>query len=87
MRPSTITDQPSTATIDRVLAGERISPDDARALYSLPLNELGALQTQPCKDLMGLLDSCLGRLVVCQHDLQLEELPQAQHSVRSIATW
>ncbi len=29
--------------IDRVLAGERISPDDARALYHLPLNELGAL--------------------------------------------
>ncbi len=31
------------ALLDRVLAGERISPDDARALYHLPLNELGAL--------------------------------------------
>jgi cyclic dehypoxanthinyl futalosine synthase len=29
--------------IDRVLAGERISAEDARALYRLPLNELGAL--------------------------------------------
>ncbi len=28
---------------DRVLAGDRISPADARALYRLPLNELGAL--------------------------------------------
>ncbi len=31
------------ALLDRVLAGERISPDDARVLYRLPLNELGAL--------------------------------------------
>jgi cyclic dehypoxanthinyl futalosine synthase len=31
------------ALIDRVLNGERISRDDARALYDLPLNELGAL--------------------------------------------
>ncbi|MEQ1859670.1 MAG: cyclic dehypoxanthinyl futalosine synthase [Chthoniobacteraceae bacterium] len=31
------------ALIDHVLAGGRISPDDARALYALPLNELGAL--------------------------------------------
>jgi cyclic dehypoxanthinyl futalosine synthase len=31
------------AVVDRVLAGERISKDDARALYRLPLNELGAL--------------------------------------------
>ena len=31
------------ALIDRVLAGERISREDARALYDLPLNELGAL--------------------------------------------
>jgi cyclic dehypoxanthinyl futalosine synthase len=31
------------ALLDRVLAGERISQDDARALYRLPLNELGAL--------------------------------------------
>jgi cyclic dehypoxanthinyl futalosine synthase len=42
MRPSTLNDQPSN-TIDRVLAGERISQEDARALYTLPLNELGAL--------------------------------------------
>ena len=31
------------AVIDKVLAGERISPDDARALYRLPLEQLGAL--------------------------------------------
>jgi cyclic dehypoxanthinyl futalosine synthase len=31
------------ALADKVLAGERITPDDARALYHLPLNELGAL--------------------------------------------
>ncbi|HET6408904.1 MAG TPA: cyclic dehypoxanthinyl futalosine synthase [Chthoniobacteraceae bacterium] len=31
------------ALVDKVLAGERISPDDARSLYRLPLNELGAL--------------------------------------------
>jgi cyclic dehypoxanthinyl futalosine synthase len=31
------------ALVDKVLAGERITPDDARALYLLPLNELGAL--------------------------------------------
>ena len=31
------------ALIDKILAGERITPDDARALYHLPLNELGAL--------------------------------------------
>jgi cyclic dehypoxanthinyl futalosine synthase len=31
------------ALLDRVLAGERISQDAARALYLLPLNELGAL--------------------------------------------
>jgi cyclic dehypoxanthinyl futalosine synthase len=42
MRPSSINDQPSTS-IDRVLAGDRISQEDARALYALPLNELGAL--------------------------------------------
>src|SRR4051812_680848 len=29
--------------LELVLAGERISQDDARALYALPLNELGAL--------------------------------------------
>ena len=29
--------------VDRVLDGERISQDDARALYQLPLQELGAL--------------------------------------------
>src|SRR3981189_1694994 len=29
--------------VDRVLDGERISQDDARALYKLPLQELGAL--------------------------------------------
>jgi cyclic dehypoxanthinyl futalosine synthase len=31
------------ALIDRVLAGERISQEEAGALYRLPLNELGAL--------------------------------------------
>ena len=31
------------ALADKVLAGERITPDDARALYRLPLNELGSL--------------------------------------------
>ncbi len=31
------------ALLDRVLAGERISQEDARALYTLPLNELGAI--------------------------------------------
>ena len=31
------------ALADKVLAGERISPDDARALYALPLQELGEL--------------------------------------------
>jgi cyclic dehypoxanthinyl futalosine synthase len=31
------------ALADKILAGERITPDDARALYRLPLNELGAL--------------------------------------------
>jgi len=31
------------ALIDKVLAGERISQEDARALYHLPLNELGEL--------------------------------------------
>jgi cyclic dehypoxanthinyl futalosine synthase len=31
------------AVIDKILAGERISADDAKALYRLPLNELGAL--------------------------------------------
>jgi cyclic dehypoxanthinyl futalosine synthase len=34
---------PDEALIDKVLAGERISQDDARALYQLPLNELGEL--------------------------------------------
>ena len=34
---------PEEALIDKVLAGERISQDDARALYQLPLNELGEL--------------------------------------------
>src|SRR6478736_877129 len=34
---------PDEAIVDRVLAGERISQEDARALYRLPLNELGAL--------------------------------------------
>lgn len=34
------------ALLERVLAGERILPDDARALYTLPLNELGALADQ-----------------------------------------
>jgi len=33
----------NTDVVDRVLNGERISPDDARELYRLPLNELGAL--------------------------------------------
>lgn len=31
------------ALIDKVLAGDRITPEDARSLYRLPLNELGAL--------------------------------------------
>ena len=31
------------STADRVLAGDRITGEDARALYQLPLNELGAL--------------------------------------------
>src|SRR5579863_3629422 len=31
------------ALIDKVLAGERITPEDARALYRLPLVELGEL--------------------------------------------
>ena len=31
------------STIERVLAGERISREEAAALYQLPLNELGAL--------------------------------------------
>jgi cyclic dehypoxanthinyl futalosine synthase len=31
------------ALIDKILAGERITADDAKALYHLPLNELGAL--------------------------------------------
>jgi cyclic dehypoxanthinyl futalosine synthase len=31
------------ALLDNVLAGERISAEEARALYGLPLNELGAL--------------------------------------------
>src|SRR5258708_30136533 len=31
------------ALIDKVLAGERVTPDDARALYRLPLIELGEL--------------------------------------------
>src|SRR4051812_38588457 len=35
--------QPEEALIDQVLAGERVSPEDARALYELPLNELGEL--------------------------------------------
>ena len=30
-------------TIDKVFAGERINQDDARALYALPLVELGEL--------------------------------------------
>lgn len=34
------------AVIDKVLAGERITQDDARALYLLPLQELGALADQ-----------------------------------------
>src|SRR5947199_151967 len=34
---------PEETLIDQVLAGERISPEDARALYELPLNELGEL--------------------------------------------
>jgi len=34
---------PDEAIVDQVLAGERISQDDARVLYQLPLNELGAL--------------------------------------------
>ena len=34
---------PEESLIDQVLAGERISPEDARALYELPLNELGEL--------------------------------------------
>ncbi len=31
------------AVVDKVIAGERISPEDARALYELPLAELGEL--------------------------------------------
>ena len=31
------------ALIDKVLAGERVTPEDARALYLLPLVELGEL--------------------------------------------
>src|SRR3954452_9871928 len=34
---------PEETLIDQVLAGERIAPEDARALYELPLNELGEL--------------------------------------------
>ena len=34
---------PEETLIDQVLAGERISPEEARALYELPLNELGEL--------------------------------------------
>ncbi|MFY8215042.1 MAG: dehypoxanthine futalosine cyclase, partial [Chthoniobacterales bacterium] len=33
----------NTDAVDRVLNGERITDDDARELYRLPLNELGAL--------------------------------------------
>ena len=32
-----------SALVDKVFAGERITPDDARELYRLPLQELGAL--------------------------------------------
>lgn len=35
--------QPDESLIDKVLAGERITADDARALYRAPLEELGAL--------------------------------------------
>jgi cyclic dehypoxanthinyl futalosine synthase len=35
--------QPEETLIDQVLAGERVSPEEARALYELPLNELGEL--------------------------------------------
>lgn len=37
---------PTEALLDRITAGERISQEDARALYQLPLNELGALADQ-----------------------------------------
>ncbi len=41
------------AIVDRVLANERISQDDARALYRLPLNELGALADHRRKHATG----------------------------------
>lgn len=34
---------PSQAVVDKVLSGGRITPEDAHLLYSLPLEELGAL--------------------------------------------
>ena len=46
---STLVAAPATADealADKILAGERISEDDARALYHLPLNELGELANQ-----------------------------------------
>ena len=38
-----ITAECDETIVDKVIAGERISADDARALYDLPLNELGEL--------------------------------------------
>src|SRR5262245_1609495 len=38
-----VADDLDEALADKVLSGERITQDDARALYRLPLNELGAL--------------------------------------------
>jgi hypothetical protein len=32
---------PEETLIDQVLAGERVSPEEARALYELPLDQLG----------------------------------------------
>ena len=40
---SAIAAAPDEALIDKVIAGERITQEDARALYRLPLNELGEL--------------------------------------------
>lgn len=47
----------TTATADtaaeKVLAGERITPDDARALYALPLQELGELANARRRQIKG----------------------------------
>jgi cyclic dehypoxanthinyl futalosine synthase len=45
--------------IDRVIGGERITPDDALELYRLPLEELGALADHRCK--LALADAFDGK--------------------------